>query len=198
MSEFVFKNLSVKLFPDEALAEGAVCVCCSYDVQCDECSHCTDSPSEVPCNPCTEAGTVDCGACTMGITEDGGPCKPCTGQITDDCFPCTDFDTSPCFGPLSHDPGLCDANSCQQDTDCLDTIPLILPARRSVAVIADELALLRTELRQTLGRSAEEERRSTVEEAESVEEIDRLKAALQGAVAELDERRSQLERNRQR
>lgn len=196
MSEFVFRNLSVKVFPAEARAEGE-CVCCSYEVHCDACTHCTDSATKVPCSPCTDAATQDCGECTLGVTEPpNGPCKPCTGNITDDCFPCTDFDTTPCFGPFSHRPVPCDDASCQQDTGCLDTITVVIPARRPTAVLAQELALLRTELRAALGRPTEEPL-GTVDEVQSLEEIDRLKGALLGAVAELDERRSQLDRGHQ-
>jgi hypothetical protein len=193
MSEFMFKSLSVKLFAEDALADEGVCVCCSYDVHCDQCTHCTDSPTGIPCNPCTDAGTVDCGECTLGVTDQPDPCKPCTGEITDDCFPCTDFETTPCLGPLSHHPFPCDADSCQQDTGCLDSILLVLPARRSTSVIAEELALLRAELRQTLGRTTEDERRVAIGDAESVEEIDRVKDALLEAIDELDERRQQIE-----
>jgi hypothetical protein len=140
---------------------------------------------------------VDCGACTLGVTDEPGPCKPCTGEITDDCFPCTDFDTTPCFGPLSHSPAPCEVDSCQEDTGCLDTILVVLPPRRSPAVITEELALLRTELRQTLGPPSEQERRVVIDEAQSLEEIDRVKDALLGAVVELDERRRQIERGQQ-
>jgi len=202
MGEFSFKNLSVKLFPEVALAEGAAlaCECCSYEWHCDDCS-CTDTPTAPDCGPCTDTPTgPECGACTDG--ETCGPCSvgetgtPCEGP-SDDCFPCTDFDPSI----------RCGDETCLEDTGCHHSVTIVVappedegfPAggRRSADVIRAELALLRTELRQAMGLPPERE-----EEAEApgkprtVEEVDRLRDALLGAVAELDEYRARIEGER--
>jgi hypothetical protein len=193
MSEFVFKNLSVKLLPDPALAaDEPLCVCCSYEVECGECSLCTDGPTQPPeCGPCTDTptGPPECSPCTQTPTD----CGVCTDGPTDDCFPCTDFEGTgaPCFGPVSR-PECRSDSACEDGTHCIDTIDIVLP-RRSLDVVRGELAILRAELRRTLGGRLVEEQRLNVEGAQSVEEIDQLRDALLGAVAELDQRRTEIE-----
>jgi hypothetical protein len=203
MSEFSFKNLSVKLFPEVALAEDAalVCECCSFQMGCGDCT-CTDTPTVPECGVCTDTPTgPECGACTE--TETCGACSvgetgtPCEGP-TDDCFPCTDFDPSI----------RCSDETCLEDTGCHHSVPIVVRppgvedapvgGPRPPDVIMGELRLLRAELRQAMGLPPERE-----EEAEApgkprtVEELDRLRAALVGAVAELDEHRGRIEGERQ-
>ncbi|MGH3932540.1 MAG: hypothetical protein ACRDTF_21485 [Pseudonocardiaceae bacterium] len=60
---------------------------------------------------------------------------------------------------------------------------------RSPDLIQQELSVLREELRAAMGLAPADE----AEPAETVEEIDRVKAALLDAVAELDERRMRIE-----
>jgi hypothetical protein len=91
MGEFSFKNLSVKLFPEVALAEGAahVCECCSYEWRCDDCS-CTDTPTAPECGPCTDTPTEppECGPCTNTPTDpECGPCTLGESCAESDCFP---------------------------------------------------------------------------------------------------------------
>jgi hypothetical protein len=164
MSEFLFRNLSVKLFPEAALADELVCVCCSYQYQCDGCTLCTGGETRPPgmCTPCTDIPDTDCGPCTGGCTDTAPPCG---------------------------------IDSCETGTHCIDSVTVAVLARRSAAVVRGELEYLRAELRQVLGRPLEEDRRATVAEARSVEEIDRLREVLLGAVAELDQRRAEIEAN---
>jgi hypothetical protein len=97
--------------------------------------------------------------------------------------------------------------TCLENTGCHHTETIIIAAPgiedapagrpRSPDVIRNELRLLRAELRQAMGMPPEPD-----EEAEArgkprtVEEIDRLHAALLGAVAELDEYRARIEGER--
>lgn len=205
MGEFSFKNLSVKLFPEVALAEGAalVCECCSHDWVCGDCS-CTDTPTAPPaCEPCTDTPTErpGCGDCTFGTSEppECSPCtEGCTAGLTDACFPCSDFE-----GTIH-----CEGETCLEDTGCHHSVTVVVcvpsdlegpqpESPRSPDVIRIELRLLRAELRQSMGLPPERE-----EEAEArgkprtVEELDRLRAALVGAVAELDEYRGRIEGER--
>lgn len=197
MSEFVFRNLSVKLFAAE---DGPACVCCSYDYECNECSQCTDTPTGAHCDPCTRTVTVDCGACTDGPTCDacsngdtGGGCE----GPTDDCFPCTDFEGT--GGCLCSDSGggECDAETCLEDSCRFFSIPIVIEGDdappRSTAQIVGGLNVLREELRRTLGVSEEAAARASRRRPASVAEIDRFKAELLDAVAELDRQRAELE-----
>ena len=197
MSEFVFRNLSVKLF---AADDGPVCVCCSYEYECNECSQCTDTPTGPPCDPCTRTVTVDCGECTNGPTCDacsGGDTGGRCDGATDDCFPCTDFEGT--GGCLCSDTGRgeCEADSCMEDSRCLFSIPLLIEgdeaSPRSTAQLVGGLNVLREELRRTLGVSEEAVARAPKRRPSSVEEIDRFKAELLDAVAELDRQRAELE-----
>jgi hypothetical protein len=196
MSEFVFRNLSVKLL---AADDGPVCICCSYEYQCNECSQCTDSPTAPPCDPCTQSATVECGECTNGPTCDActaGDTGGCEGP-TDDCFPCTDFEgTGGCLCSDT-DRGECEAESCMDNTGCFNTITIFVegdaPSPRSSDQILGELNILRDELRRTLGVSEEAVARVPRRRPSSVEEIDQFKAELLDAVAELDQQRAELE-----
>lgn len=157
----MFKNLSVKLLPDAVAADETACVCCSYQVACDECT-CTDTPTTPPgCEGCTDLPT----------------CDPCTGGITDP-------------------PPACGPDTCTDDTHCIRTEPIVIKAFRSADVIRSELEFLREELRQRVGRPSDEAQPAYGGEPQSVEEIDQLREALLGAVAELDERRAIIEGTR--
>lgn len=203
MSEFLFRNLSVKLFPKADATAGQVCECCSYVVHCDDCSLCTEGPTAPPaCEPCTENPASDCGPCTAGVTDPpcGGAsdCGP-SGQ-PGPCFPCTEFGTIDCLDGTVN----CEFESCGQGTGCIDTITIFVPedggeilaggevARaaiepRSVDVVQRELAMLRAELRATMARDRAEG--PSLEAPAGVDELDRLRGALLEAVEELDERR---------
>lgn len=200
MSEFQFRTLSVKLMPEAPVVGDAVCICCSYEFECGECTHCTDTPTDVGCSPCTNTPTDVCGECTDSPT--GAPeCGPCTDGPTDACFPCTDFGTGPECRVLSNEP--CRADTCGMDTGCFDTITIVVPpptleglparAPRPSALVKLELAVLREELRLAMGaprRAPKDGKPRTVEELES------LRGALLDAVAELDELRDQFEADR--
>jgi len=204
MSEFVFRNLSVKLFPEVAANAGQVCECCSYVVHCDDCSLCTEGPTTPPaCEPCTENPASDCGQCSTGATDfpcgGASDCGPSCGD-TGACFPCTEFGTIPCRDGTVN----CEFDSFGQGTGCLDTITIFLPGDegevvaggevaqpaiepRSLDVVQRELAMLRAELRAAMARHRAEG--PALGAPAGVDEMDRLRGALLEAVEELDERR---------
>ncbi|MHA6781085.1 hypothetical protein ACVGOW_08820 [Pseudonocardia saturnea] len=166
MSEFVFRNLSVKLFPDRAAdavaAADPVCVCCSYAFECADCSLCTDQ-TDAPCSPCTDTPT--------------DPCGPCTGGVTDP-------------------PPQCGIDSCLEGSGCLDSVPIVVQGdegragHRSPDVIAAELEELREELRRALRLPAREVQVRVEDELPADKRADLLRGVLLDAVAELDRGRS--------
>lgn len=199
MAEFVFRNLSVKLFPVADAVLGPVCVCCSYAHECDECSFCTEGVTDPPCDPCTGGATdvPGCGPCTDGPTEEPPGCE----GPSDDCFPCTEFDTSPC---TFSDEGPCaEPLSCVQESGCFEDsdLPILLGAQdapaqpaaarasRSPDVIQAELDVLRVELRAALGLPPDADPQRRAEPAPAPGEIDRVRSALLAAVDELDRKR---------
>lgn len=77
MSDFVFKNLSLKLLPEEGVARQADCKCCSFVVGCGNCTDVTCGPCTNTCTNCTNCTHgPTCGACTNSATHD--PCGGCT------------------------------------------------------------------------------------------------------------------------
>lgn len=188
VTEFMFRNLSVKVFA-EAADDGPVCDCCSYVIECGSCSECTDGPTAPPeCGPCTDTPTVDCDACTDFETIP--ECGVCTDTPTNECFPCSDFEGTgapECLG-----------DTCQDDTHCINTLLILLPppddpgrgvrAVRAAADVRREMELLKRELRAAMTLEPDVEPIGSSGRPETLEEVDRLRHVLLEAVAELDER----------
>lgn len=160
MSEFVFRNLSVKLFPDPSVAAGdPVCVCCSYAFECADCSLCTDQ-TDTPCSPCTDTPSDD-------------PCGPCTGGVTD---PPPQCGIDSCLN----------GSGCLDTVP----IVVAGDETRSPEVIAAELDELRAELRRALRLPAREVQVRVADELPADRRADLLRGALLDAVAEIDRGRS--------
>ena len=104
MTEFSFRNLAVKLFPEGGPAPCSPCTrlvtCPTASQLCRPCTHlptricgpCTDLVTEV-CDPCTQTATFACGNCTRLPTK---ICGPCTDLVSVICDPCTRFSTQIC------------------------------------------------------------------------------------------------------
>ena len=150
MSEFMFRNLSVKLFPVEGEARRA----------------CEDQATLVEqCTPCTNL---------------------CTGTVPPACEHqgCTREPSIPiAVGPKCDGPGT--------SPGYVDTVTsLILPA----GDVRTQLAVLKASLQRNLAVvEARERDLETVAKPTSIEGIDRLKAQLLDAVAELDEQRARMQ-----
>jgi hypothetical protein len=187
MSEFVFRNLSVRLFPVSDQAVGAVCTCCSFAFECDACSECTDGTTAPPCEgPTVDPGGGGCGESGCGPTGCGESCdiSPCGGLASID--PC-----GASFPPCEHD----EVTTCFEESQILCHLPAAdEPGRghRPLEVIQGELDLLRVELRAALGLPPDPDphrRRHAEPIAEpAAEQLDEVRAALLDAVAEIDER----------
>jgi hypothetical protein len=163
MSEFVFRNLSVKLFPDPAAAADPVCVCCSYAFECADCSLCTDRTDA----PCTDTPTDD-------------PCGPCTGGVTD---PPPQCGIESCL----------DGSGCLDSVPIVvqgDEARGAQAGPRSPEVITAELDLLREELRRALRLPSREAQVRVADELPADKRADLLRGALLDAVAEIDRGRS--------
>lgn len=144
MSEFMFRNLSIKLFPVEGEEPGA----------------CADRTT---CVPCTHL---------------------CTGTIPVCDQACTQVPSIPiAVGPECRGPGT--------SPEFIDTHGhLILPAGDA----RTELLALKENLQRRLALvEVGEQRLAAAAKPTSVEEIDRLKAHLLDAVAELDEQRARMQ-----
>lgn len=150
MSEYTFRNLSVKVFPTEAADRG-----------------CVDGVSKVvACTPCTEL-------CTGTYTPCDDP-PLCTAMV--ESIPIV-------VGPYCNGPGT--------SPGYVDThMNIILPAGDA----ATELATLKQSLRVAMSAvDVAEERIRAGAGLNVTDGIDRLRAQLMGAVAELDDYRAQLE-----
>lgn len=140
MNEFVFKNLSVKLFPGDG------------------------SPDE-QCGVCTQACTE---FCSDGFTCESGGCPTFLGSNELSLLPkCPGGGTETLM-----DPGVID----------------VLPAEQYRA----ELAALKDNLRRTAA-SVEVRERAVAALPDDIDEVDRLRAQLVAALAQLDEQRARLE-----
>lgn len=188
MSEFRFKNLSVRLFPAEAQAAREECTCCSYVVGCGPCTNTVT----VDCGPCTNTVTVDCGPCTNTISV---VCGPCSNAVSFNCGICSNVTCGRCTNTATIDPGCFCSVLGAEPTKVMAPFPVRRFAGRAGDVRA-ELAALKTHLQQALADvEANERQMESAARPRTVEEIDQLRAQLMDAVAELDEQRAQLEKD---
>ena len=123
-----------------------------------------------------EEAADECGECTN--------CTACSG--TTDCTQCT----------FCTDNMTCLVCTCAGSTDILiasapdDTAGTVISFR-------EELATYKDRLRKAIAEIEEQERaQSAYDEPSTVEEIDELKARLSDAIAELDQRREQMNSDR--
>jgi hypothetical protein len=118
--------------------------------------------------------------------DECGECTNCTGcSGTTDCTQCT-F----CTDNMS-----CMVCTCAGGTDVLIASKPDLTG--TVIGFRDQLALYKDRLRKAIAEIEEQERNYTAyDEPSSIEEIDELKDRLSGAIAELDQRRAQMDADR--
>ena len=201
MSEFVFKNLTVKLMP-EAETPGDVptpdCAACSAFVSCGvpsiNCGFCSVAVScRVP--------SLNCGICSVAVS-----CK-CTNLVSVVCDACSRFVSCPGCSLVITDPCWRGTVVCPGGTivcpggtiDCGITRD---PCGGSwidpidIGDIRKELGQLKTQLRLQLQQVEQQEAQlAEASKPKTVEEIDRLKEQLLNAVAELDEQRKQMQQD---
>lgn len=168
MSEFVFRNLSVKVFPAGGGRRQADRECADQSPS-DMCGQCSQTPTCSPCtlgDPCTLwcTETPTCDRCS-GVAFTGAMCLPGTGDPFCEGVSCG-F-TGPRFGRA------------------------FLGQQGDVRA---ELGALKERLRREMADvEAAERQLENAGRPRSVEEIDELRSELLAAVAELDERRAELE-----
>ena len=185
MSDFVFRNLSVKLFPAEGEAADD-CACCSYICQGDSQVACRDPSVVVVCGAanCTNVTQGGCGNQCSNFAS----CANCSNVPS--CVNCSNFSNPACFN-CSNMPSF----------DCICSV---LGAEPTKLLPADGgrigpdpragLAEMKRRLRQRLTEVEEQERQlEAAAKPKTVEEIDRVKSHLLAAVAELDEQRAGME-----
>jgi hypothetical protein len=175
MSEFMFKNLSVKLMP----AEGeAVKEQCASGPACG--LNCSNVPSVAACTlNCSNVPSIP--ACTLNCSN--VPSAPactlnCSQAYSVDLYP---WWTCNCTSPVTY--VICGGFSNDQ-----------LNPRNATVDPATELAALKEQLRQVGSAiQAAEQRITPAGRPRTVEEIDQVKSRLLEAVAELDDQRAQME-----
>ena len=196
MSEFAFKNLTVKLMPADDTPQPD-CAQCSVFVTCGSCSvltscHCSKIISicgvcstHVSCFNCSQLVSV-CGDCSVAVS-----CFGCSIQVSV-CDPCTRLISIIC--QITND---CLVSiHCGISINCGGTIGCggsIYNPELGIGEIRQELGKLKEQLRSALAQvEANEAHIEETSKPASVDEIDALKAQLMSAVKELDEQRSKI------
>jgi hypothetical protein len=186
MSEFMFKNLAVKLFPTTGGATGA--------------TPCAGTSAAV-CRPPTSLCHVPsfCHvACSQTVSMCQGPlsvmCCIASHAVSGCTGACSVLVSAPCFGPSAcgQISAACQASvKCPGGSACGGSI--VEPDQPAGDARA-ELAALKEQLRQALAEvEASEAALAEAGKPQTVEQVDMLKDQLMQAVAELDERRAELE-----
>ena len=192
MSEFVFRNLSIKLFPAEGEAGEDECPCCTYICMGDSQLACLD-PS-VP-RRAMRARRACRNNCTLPPT--GGGCgNECSFSPTEpECRTgCTYRDTiGECFDICTYIATFCEPCS----TPGTYFIVPEDPGRRGAGDIRAELAVAKRRLRQRLAMVEQQEQQlEAAAKPRTIEEIERVRAQMVAAVSELDEQRARMEGGR--
>lgn len=178
MSQFVFKNLTVKLMPDTPQDTPDPDCACTYYISCAFPSYnCSPCSYNVSCHGCSLQVSVGCGRCSRFVT-----CLGCSVAISDVCWK----------GTI-----VCGLTRIVTITECGGTLQCggSIWGPIEIGDLRDELGQLKQQLREAMKQV--ELREVEIEGASkpaSVEEIDQLKEQLLGAVAELDEQRKQMDK----
>ncbi len=190
MSDFVFKNLSVKLFPAEGEAADE-CACCSYICQGDSQVACRDPSVVAGCGAanCTNITPGGCGNCT-NVT----PGVLCLNNCTRNATPvvcawnCSNMVSPVCACSILSNPGCICSVLGAEPTKIMGPEGAREPDPRA------GLAVMKRALRQRLTEIEEQERQlEATAKPTTVEEIDHVRSQLLAAVAELDEQRAAME-----
>jgi hypothetical protein len=195
MSEFAFKNLTVKLMPADTPQPD--CAGCSVFVSCANCSLlascqcskivsiCGECSTHISCFNCSRLASV-CADCSVAVS-----CIGCSLQVSV-CDPCTRLLSIIC--QITND-CLVSIN-CGISINCGGTIYCggsIYNPELGIGEIRQELGKLKEQLKSALAQvEANEAHLEETAKPATVEEIDALKAQLMSAVKELDDQRSKL------
>lgn len=199
MSEFLFRNLSVKVFPAEEAADREGCPDCSYvcvgDSQfaCREPSvvcqlACSNVATPIGCNfDCSRVVSQPCGLNCSNLPTPGGCELDCSRVVSNPCgFTCTNNPTPDCA---------CSSPRCTLAGDN-PTILIADPGGR-VGDARSQLAVLKDRMRRNLAAvEAAEQELEAAGRPKTVEEIDAVRSHLLAAVAELDEQKAEMEGRR--